>query len=430
MLKPAIMSKSVRICRNGQEFTFGIDDRVELWTIGSIHAEPLSATTFLSEVKNALKHPVDYPPVSDGVVPGDVVAIVVDSEVPRPELAIEGTLHALGDCKLSRMDVILAENTTELTRAAIRKALPENVELTIHSGKSRDDLRYLAANEAADPIYLNRRIIDADLVIPIVVARKSDPLLAGTSPGAIFPAFADYQSQARARINATNIQSHKSRRRTVSADDEATRVGWLVGLQWMVSVELTADGQPGNVVVGTPELLAQRAAKNDLNGEVPFQADVVVACVEGGQQQHSLINLLRAAIVARGHASTDASIVLVCDLSELGLIADTEYSDEGASETYDHEDEPEERPQLVQPPVASSIDHARLMLHGLINDSDSSHRYLLLSNCSEDEAEAFGFGGIQDSSALERLINGHSSCVIIRTAQVASPPKIAKTPTI
>jgi len=419
------MSKSVRISHNDQEFAFDIDDQVDLWMSGSIHADSLDATTFLNDIRNALQHPVDYPPVSGGVVPGDVVAIVVDSEVPWPEVAIAGTLQAIADCELSRIDVVLAENTTELTRSIVRKSLPENIELTIHSGKSRDDLRYLAANEAADPIYLNRRILDADLVIPIVVARKVDPLLAATSPGAVFPAFADYQSQARARIKETNITSHKSRRRTVSADDEATRVGWLVGLQWMVSVELTVDGKPGNVIVGTPELLAQRATKNDLNVTVPFHADVVVACVEGGQQQQSIINLLRAAIVARAHASIDASIVLVCDLRELGMPADTEYNEDASEETYDHEDEPEERPQLVQPPAVSSVDHARLMLHTLINDSDSSHRYLLLSNCSEDEAESFGFGGIQDGSALKRLINSHGSCTIIRTAQVASPPTVA-----
>ena len=415
------MSKLVHICGNGREFSLSVEDRVSLWTRDSIHAEPLSRDEFLHAVKNALLSPVDYPPVSDGVVPGDVVAIVVDSEVPHPEVAIAGALQSLADCKLSRIDVVLAENTTESTRSAIRRSLPDVVELTIHSGKSRDDLRYLAANEAADPIYLNRRIIDADLVIPIVVARKVDPLLAGSSPGAVFPAFSDYQSQARARLNVTTFNSKKRRQRTVSADDDAARVGWLVGLQWIVSVELAVAGEPGAVIVGTAELLASRAAINDTSLSIPFAADVVVACIEGGQQQQSLMNLLRAAMVARGHASVDASIVLVTDLSELGLVADVEQDESALESTYDHEDEPDERPQLVQAPVASATDHARLMLHTLINDTDSSHRYLLFSNCTEDEAESFGFGGIQDASALERLINGHSSCGIIRTAQIASP---------
>jgi hypothetical protein len=91
--------------------------------------------------------------------------------LPNPAAAVRGALRAFESLELSQIDVIVAETASETTRQSIRDVLPDGVLLTIHSRKSRDDLRYLAANEAADPIYLNRRVVDADLVIPISVKR-------------------------------------------------------------------------------------------------------------------------------------------------------------------------------------------------------------------------------------------------------------------
>jgi len=417
------MPQTVHISRNNADFSFKIKDQVELWTTQEQYPLPLKGDAFADAIYDALMHPVDYPPVTGGVVPGDAVAIVIDAELPNPEVAVTGVLRTLADLELSRIDVVVPESATEETRAAIRSVLTSEIELTVHSGKSRDDLRYLAANEAADPIYLNRRIVDADLVIPVFAARQSDPLMTGSGFCPVFPSLSDYRSQARARIDASDLTSSTHQRRG-AADDEATRVGWLLGLQWLVSVEMTADGKPGDVYVGTSDTIATRAREVESENEMPGTADVVIACVEGGSQQQSLTNLLRAALVARGHASTDSSIVLVTDLDELGVIdeyAGEAYDDESyESETIEDGQREPNREPVVETVVLSSTDHARQMLSLLINDIDSTHRYLLLSNCREEEAESFGFGFVKDAEALSRLVDGNDSCIVIRHAQLAS----------
>ncbi len=71
--------------------------------------------------------------------------------------------------------------------AEIRSHLADEVEVVVHSSQRRDDLRYLAANASADPIYLNRYIVDADVVVPIVVARCGDLYIKGLTQVPSFP---------------------------------------------------------------------------------------------------------------------------------------------------------------------------------------------------------------------------------------------------
>ena len=428
------MTHSVQLRHNQRDFQFVVDEQVTLWTGSSRFPEPLEDAAFSEAVLHALEHPTDYPPISGGVVPGDAVAIVLDVELPRPAAALAGALRALQQLDLSQIDVVVAESATEATRDAIREVLPATISLTVHSGKSRDDLRYLAANEAADPIYLNRRIVDADLVIPISVARRIDPLMAGSQANVVFPSLSDHRSQARSRIQSTDVQSTLKRAHRKSADEEATRVGWLLGLQWMVEVEVTADGQPAAVRAGTAETLAAINDQGESHEGAAVASDVVIACVDGEQQQQSIANLLRAALVARKHANQDASIVLVCDLAELGTVLSAEFDEQededeeqearnlrrGAESDEEADDLTREQASLDLASSVSTEDHARRLLHELVNDLDSSQRYLLLSNCDDEEVESFGFGVIDDEHSLQRLVNGHESCVVLRTAQLAA----------
>jgi hypothetical protein len=412
------MPHSVFISHQQQQLSLEIDDSVDLWTNESEGARALGDADFAEAVYQSLQHPTDYPAVAEGIVPGDVVAIVVDADLPNPVWAIVGALRVLKPLQLDRIDVVIAEAATEATRSAIRESLPPGIEMTVHCGKSRDDLRYLAANEAADAIYLNRRVVDADLVIPITVMRQTDPLLVSTTTSPVFPSLADYPSQARARLNVEDVAVVSPRRRSTS-NDEAAQVSWLLGLQWTVAVDVNAMGEPTSVQAGTPQGVTTRSVSNDENASVPFAAEIVVVCVDGREQQQSLANVLRAAFVARGHATPDGSIVIVSDIKELGTLIDIEDEDFDTGTYEANDDEEGGSEQTPFPSIVSTADHARRLLHTLINDTESSHRYLLYSACDEAEVESFGFGAIKDQHALTRLINGHESCIVLRNAQLA-----------
>ncbi len=431
------MTQSIRFSRTGKEVVLAIDDHVELHSSAERIELPTKIPDFTAAVADALQHPIDYPPIAGGIVPGDVVAIVIDTDVPHPELAVAGAIQAIVPCEPLRVDVVVSEAASLETQGRLRASLPPEIELTVHCGKSRDELRYLAANEAADPIYLNRRVVDADLVVPITISRHSDPLFVRSTFGAVFPSLADHAAQSRARLhpedlNTTYSTSGTITKRRLDADDDALKIDWLLGLQWLVTVDMTDDGQPGKVCAGTPERLAQRAQDREANLAVPFQSDVVVACVEGDEQQQTIANVLRAALVASGHAAVDGSIVIVCDLDVLGSLSELEQWEESMSvdDRDNHESQDAEEEQNLEQSSASErsveftspSNHALRTLSVLINEASSAQRFLLLSNCDTDELESFGFGVIENSRSLERLINSKSSCAVIRSAQFASIP--------
>ncbi len=415
------MTQSIQISRRTGSVQLRIDNKVKLTTSGAQNAEPPVEHDFAKAVAAALDNPLDYPPIHGGVVPGDVVAIVVDAELPEPGVAVTGVLRALSSCEPSRIDVIVSQAATPETQAGLRAALPDGVELTVHCGVTREELRYLAANDAAEPIYLNRLLVDADLVVPITVARHRDPLVFGSSFGGVFPDFADHDAQVRTRLHESDIDRQSSDPPRIPTDD-AIQVDWLLGLQWLVTVELTPDGRPGDVVAGTPAGLARRAQEREASMDVAPAADVVVATLEGNDGQQSIANLLRSALVARGYAAVDASIVLVCDLDDLGIV--NEHA-EWFADVQDDENDGDEAPG--KPIAESATDHARRLLSILINEVDSGQRYLLMSNCPAEAVEAFGFGVVQDAAALSRLINARASCAVLRAAQFASVPTEAST---
>jgi len=412
------MDQTINLQQDGKPLAIRVDEGVRLWTTDKTAEIALSHGRYADAVYEALLHPVDYPSVSSGVVPGDAVAIVLDAELPQPEIAVQGVMKALAGLELSRIDVIIGESASETVCQAVRDAIGTTATLTIHSGKSRDDLRYLAANEAADPIYLNRRIVDADLVIPVFVSRQADPLMVGSVYSPVFPSLADYRSQARARIDGADVMTASDQKR-VAADDEATRVGWLLGLQWMVAIEVTADGHPSAAQAGTAESLVKRMSIDSAEDEPAIAAEVVIAAVEGSEA--NLANVLRAAMVAREFAASNASIVLVADIDDLGVAVpiDDEFfgNDDAASGLYDAEPGDEDTASPLVGNIVSMNDHARHLLGTLVNDFDSSARFLLMSRCDEDQTENFGFGYVKDAAALVRLINSRRSCNVIRHAQ-------------
>src|SRR5690606_27965360 len=139
------------------------------------------------------------------------------------------------------------------------------------------------------PIYLNRSLVDADLVIPIAVARPPGALDPATETGGVFPVFADMQSQRRRRASILRGERGRSK--------EASQAAWLLGLQLVVTVVPTNDGDVGRVVAGTPAgidrvVAAQLESAWQRGG--PRQAALVVACLDGDQQQQTWENVGRA----------------------------------------------------------------------------------------------------------------------------------------
>jgi hypothetical protein len=427
------MSQFFDIDRDGKSVQIEVADEVLLQRVGP-HGVASPEASVTESVTEALANPHQFLPLFEMLVPGDHLAIALETGLPDCDSIVHGVLKAVQQCELGKVEVVVSDTLDADSMDRLKRGLPDNVQLTIHRLGDRGSERYLGADEDAEPIRLNLSLVDADFVLPISVMRVTDPLVGGPSADALFPGMVDDgQLKRLQRSTLRSIEKHENYHNDWAAG-QSEQVRWALGVQLMLAVEVNAVGGVGRVIASSPESLREAIRTHfatSRGGGDQGSSDVVVACVDGGASQQSMENLVRAALVGRSYASPSGSVVLVTDLKSLGHRDGLEDSfdddlapqnqDANAIEsTYDYEAD-EREPEPVAP-VATALSQpafARKLLSELINHIDSSRRYLLWSACEPEVAEAFGFGVITDAGALARLVNQHDQCCWIRAAQTA-----------
>ncbi len=350
--------------------------------------------------------PLDFPPIDQVVVPGDHVTLAVDPNVPEVVNIVAGVVDALPISQLGTVTVLVSEEATEETLAALRETLPESVEVRLHNGDEREELAYLAANEAGDPLYLNRTLTFADFVLPIVLARSTGSLDPSWQTGGLSPALADATSRRRFRYERLMRRS--------AANEEAAQVAWLLGIQMIVAVTPTVDGQPQQILVGTTYGIDQALAEQNEALKKPADEsldnhDLVLAYLHGGEQQQTWENVGRALFAARGVVRPGGTIAIVTALREppSGSLLRLREVQQGSEDDV--------RKRLLKDTDRHTFT-ATLLL-----DAQREGRVVLYSQVPTEKVEQLGIGAIDNSTELDHLISEHASCCVLPSAQFCQP---------
>jgi len=179
-------------------------------------------------VRDALEQPLDFPPVRQAVVPGDRVAIALDSSlgVVGPLLSVLVDLLCQSGVEPGDVTVVASAGN----RARLPDQLPQGIALELHDPTDQRRLAYLATTNEGRRIYLNRHVTDADVVIP--VGRLGyDPILGYRGPwSAIFPSLSNQETRASYR---QTLAGDAPEQRTPRPElDETFEVSWLLGTQF------------------------------------------------------------------------------------------------------------------------------------------------------------------------------------------------------
>ncbi|WP_164101943.1 nickel-dependent lactate racemase family protein [Candidatus Laterigemmans baculatus] len=371
---------------------------MEMWEFHPDRGRRIDAVREVA--RRAAARPEDYPPLAEAIVDGDAVALAVDPNVPHVAEVVAGIVDTLPRERIGSLSVVLSEEAQEATAEQLRQILAGlgEIEVTIHDPADRESLGYLAANTAADPIYLNRRLLDADLVLPIITARPAGSLDPANFDGGVFPAFADGETQRRLRGETIDAAGQDDR--------EAAEAAWLLGLQVLVAVVPTADAHVARVLVGTPGGI-RRAAEHQVEAgwqrDVSRKASLVFACIDGGPQQQTWDNVARALHVARHLVRPGGTIVVT---SRLGERTEKSLRRLAGTETYE---------AMLQRIKKDRGRHA--LAASLLLQLRQEGRVLLMSDLPAGEIEALGIGAVESTDQLLRLVESHDSCAIIRSAQ-------------
>jgi hypothetical protein len=257
------------------------EERFELDTpgdalIGSWRGpEGISGERLSAEFRAALERPVDFPPFRQLFVPGDRVAIALDSSFPGFGPALGVIDELLRDAGLDETAV------TVVTRAgsgdALEASLPRGMALELYDPGDSRRLAYLATTKQGSRIYLDRTLTDADVVIP--VGRLGyDPISGYRGPwSAVFPALGDQRA-----IDSTRARLPIDARERVSPLhhlEQAFEVSWLLGTQFHVGVVPGVSG-PVELIAGQAESVRDRgihAIDRHWSYHPPAEAQCVVA---------------------------------------------------------------------------------------------------------------------------------------------------------
>ncbi|MDX1965299.1 MAG: lactate racemase domain-containing protein [Pirellulales bacterium] len=224
-----------------------------------------------STVQTALHHPRDFPPLAAATVPGDQIVLAVDPQLPQVATIVPAICKYLlaQNVDAARLTVLL-DGAAQAQLAQLRQIWPAESSdaptLALHHPDQRNDLGYLAADESAAPIYFNRRLLDADLIIPVGCASwtnsNSTTDLTGKTPvqrSLLYPEFSDLAARGRA-INASLANLTKSPKPLKSAkppkSGKAPEIthspDWLLGVQFCVQV---VPGPAGDVLAVSAGML-------------------------------------------------------------------------------------------------------------------------------------------------------------------------------
>ena len=382
-------------------------------------------------VADALQCPVDFPPLDVAVVEGDRVALAVDANLPQLSEVVIGVVRSLRGTNATHVDVVLTDEATAATVDSVRHALIESglsdhASVDRHVSTDRESLRYLGADADALPWYVNRQLVDADVVLPIVTARpgQSDGLQDLTG---IYPEFTDSATRNRFRDAFSQIAASG-----MSAPEN--QIPWLIGIQLMMTVTANQAGHARSIVAGTPKSLAVASPGSKSNQhETPSAAAIVIASTDGEAQQQTWANAARAAVAASRLARPGGTIMVWSDIREppsdsvLRILesnddshwADAANSADPGSDEAGSMDDPSDSETL--PPWDESIGIALAFSKVMVD-----HRVVIRSRLEPEVVESLGFGSLKSVDQLRRYLGSFETCGVLRAAQFAGGSALAR----
>ena len=122
---------------------------------------------------HAIAKPVDFPPLAQAVAPGDTVVVALGPSVPQAAQLLPPLIKTICEQGVQPSSITVLQTADDASAASepLAGRLPANVRdqihVVIHDPTDRSGLAYLATTDDEHPIYLQRELCDADIVIPI-----------------------------------------------------------------------------------------------------------------------------------------------------------------------------------------------------------------------------------------------------------------------
>ncbi|MEX0818367.1 MAG: lactate racemase domain-containing protein [Pirellulaceae bacterium] len=365
----------------------------------------------VAAVAAAVSAPLEFPRLQDATIPGDRIVLAVDRGVPQMPAVVAGVIHTLveGGAEATDIEIVLAADTDdhqapEDPLAELSETLRNSVTVSRHDPHNRESLAYLAASKEGSPIYFNRTIGDADVVLPISTLRLDQALGYAGVHGGLYPTFSDDATQKRYRAPSSTDWSALRRRRC----EEAEEAAWALGVQFTIQVAPGAGNTLLHVLAGDSRAVAKRGQELCVAAwfhQPPQRANLVVAAIEGGPIQQTWENFGRA-LFAASQAVNDGGAIVIC--SSLRCRPGAALQRLTGMRDYDSLLHELRRERSIDATPAA-----------LLAEALERVQVFLLSDLDEESVEDLGVAHVGSTDQVERLSRQYDSCILLGNAQHA-----------
>jgi len=271
-------------------------------------------------VADALSRPLDYPSLASSTVPGDRVVVALDNELPQAPQLTEAVIQGVMRAGVAPDGICLLQshaggNPDVDPCRLLPPAVRERMEIRVHDPADAAQMAFLATDGQGHPILLNRALHEADVVLPVGCLRSRAAAGYFGIHSSVFPAFSDDRTQQRFRALGALDPSSKAKRKLVEEVDEVAR---LLGVHFTVQVVPGLGEEVLHVVAGQSDAVARQGQtlfEAAWHCQMPEQADLVVASVEGAAHRQSWESFGYALDSAVALVEEGGAIAVCCDLT-------------------------------------------------------------------------------------------------------------------
>ena len=359
--------------------------------------------------ESALKQPLLYPPLEQSVFPGDDIAIVLQTDLPRSKMVLESLLEHLYRLKIEPADIVVVVSARTAAQLEIDPRLvesqkehlaegtqpgtfchdlgKESINFQVHDTENQAGHSYLAASADALSVHVNRLLVDADVVLPIgcplpgEVNRQTD---------CIYPEFSSEDTLARFRARKSPF---------LTRWNEIQLANDTLGVFFTIQLVRGPGDSIHGVIAGSRNEVV-KLARERTNRLWAFQWDqgdveITVATIESDADDQNWDDFANALITASRFTCSDGPVVI---WSEISVPASREIRRALMSQFEDG--------------ISTKLDKKMQHVAAIVNERPIYLRCGLAQNGVED----LGLGFVQDASEVVRISESRESGLLIRDA--------------
>ncbi len=357
-------------------------------------------------VAAALARPAHGPPLAAHVVPGDRVVVALAGDVPQAAEVVSAVTEGLAAAGVVGADISI------LHGPPLHEGRPTQRPGRLPPGAAAFDptldtaTSYLAADQAARPLYLARALVDADVVVA-VGARGWNAALGGRSlEGELWPTFSRLDCRRALALSLARRGRHALPDWKAAMEE----VVWQLGVCASLRLVAGRGDTLAAACFGLPDeatRLARAAAEAWCPRVAP--AEITVASLADPAAGFAAVTMAVAA-AARVTRPT-GTVCIACRVAEGPGIIFERWRQGAPLDRLVHE-----AAALGDPALVADALETRLFARAL-----GDRRLVLLADLDETTVEELGFGHAADPEAVARLVHRAESLVVLHEADRMLP---------